>query len=196
MNPPFIHTPTRTHITAVPLPHVAHSFILYGPGCQGPITFLPAVYVCERRKRQCNNLRGISSLKDRVQLHGVEPSHIHKHTLIHTPPAVCLPPITAGPAGPVPSSPPPGPITTFLLLLFLAERDRGPLHSIITASTEQPRPSYFSAQPPPPLSRSPQTPLSILPISWPQAQVIYLGMLNKGKVQHKNRHRPDKQQSN
>lgn len=30
----------------------------------------------------------------------------------------------------------------------------------------------------------------------PQAQVIYLGMLNKGKLQHKNSLRPDKQQSN
>lgn len=129
------------------------------------------------------------------------PPQIHKHTLTHTPPAVCLSPITAVPARPVPSSPPPGPITTFLILLFLAldtarerERDRRgapsrPNHGIHRATTA----FIFSELP---LLCLPLFKLSILPIFWPQAQVIYLGMLNKGKVQHKNRHRTDKQQSN
>lgn len=46
LNSPPPHTP----YTAVPLPHVAHSFILWGSSCQRHITFLPAAYVWERKK--------------------------------------------------------------------------------------------------------------------------------------------------
>ena len=130
------------------------------------LSFLLRMCVRER-KRQCYNLRGILALKDRVQLHRGEPPTpcIHKHTLTHTPPAVCLAPITAVPVRPVRSGPPPGPITTFLPLLFLAQRRTetgGPFtaksrHPLVAAAF-----TFSSFSTPPPLSPTLQTAHALL----------------------------------
>lgn len=98
--------------------------------------------MCVRgRKRQCNNLRGILSLKDRVQLQRVEPpSNTQKlpqlfvsRQLLQSQP-VLSPPVT-----PLPSLLPQSHNHLPAPAIFSeeTEKDRGPLHGLIKASTEQ-----------------------------------------------------------
>lgn len=94
--------------------------------------------VCEReRKTRCNKLRGILHLKDRVQLH----THTHtlpqlfvSHKLLQSFPGL-FPPVLPQ----VPQLP-----SCSCYFYLWARGSRGPLHGLITASSDKPLPSYFN----------------------------------------------------
>lgn len=117
--------------------------------------------MCEsERKSQCSNLRGILSLKDRVQLCGHTHTHTY-HTLTHSHSPSCL--SLGNYCRPCSSCSLQSSHRSHehLPAPAIFSWDRGPLHGLITASTDQPLPLYFhySTSPPPLLClHSPSSP--------------------------------------
>lgn len=160
--------------TAVPLPHVAHSFIL--SGCHGPILLF--FCVCEKEVPQRKRLERQSTAACSMFAPQLFVSHRFLRILLLRPSR----PLPLGPKG------------TFRLLLFLVwetKKVRAPLSRLrhdIHLATAAFILSALDPLPSPSVVHSSNFRSLSSPSFRHKSQVICLGMPNKGKVQHKNRH--------